>query len=1145
MTHPRWLALGLAALLAAGCGGDDDKRRKGSATDPDDDGIAEPVDNCPGVDNPDQADADGDGAGDACDPSPAGFAVTSFLPAAGYRAVDVPFEARGVGFEAEARVHLINADDASVGFDATVDAVTGGNRIAGVIAADPARPQGIYDVVVENPGTGESTTLPAAYRVAIHAPPTVSDVAPPFAWGGDRNDGILSDEAISIRGTGFLSTPGIFWESVEDPELRFAASQISFVDDTTLNAVVPSETLGMPAGEYWVRVENPDLQSAWWTGADGQRAVFRVMPNPAPILFNLDPPRSASASEARIGVHGRYFDEASTVDFLDAATLAPVLAAGVTFVSPEELEVTVPAGALGNGFYPVRITNPDGQFDTFYSYQATASAPGKLGPTTVVQNALVYARERHGGANLFDDFGHGYVVAAGGIAIDEAGGRVVSDTVELAPVSIFGPPGSFAISQQWNGLGRSANRLVHPRAGLTVVRSGPWLYAIGGTGSDPKGGTAAATASVERARILGVDTMPAIANPVSLGGNGLPVGAWYYQVSALCPEGETLPSREALASRMGGAIDVRWSPVVCSDGTTAARYNVYRSPASDGRAASTRLLVAELPATELVDDGADRLAPAPGQLRGSALPDGSLTAGSYGYRVTAVVGEHETVAGYRAMVEVQAPAEGRIEVRWDPIPGATYNLYRTASGDPEGTALLLASGLTENRFVDDGSVSPAGNPAPDGLRPLEPGALGRWSETSSLTVAREGAEAVVVVTPDPANASAGIPWIFVVGGRSSADGASLDTTERAAILPSGALGPFELESARLNTARAYPSVLTDQGRREIPIAPPPAEPACPDMDGDGHLNAGCGGDDCNDLDPTVHPGAVDLCGDGVDQDCSGDDLACDCAVAPDADGDGHARIECDGDDCNDADPNTFPGAPELCGDGVDQDCSGADVACECAVPDEDGDGHASVRCGGDDCDDTDPNVHPGAVDVANNGIDEDCDGSDLFILQARASQMTPAPADEPIHLAVTFGSNGTSVLGSFEVAEIDRATGHIVGWTGQALTASNNPVMGGEALLYTAGTDEDFVWVFGGARSLDAAGTSPQTSKASRRYFWYGGSDPAPAAAAVIADFSDPGADLQLERAFFSTVRLNAFLYHLGGSASGGGPQRSLEFQTQ
>lgn len=41
----------------------------------------------------------------------------------------------------------------------------------------------------------------------------------------------------------------------------------------------------------------------------------------------------------------------------------------------------------------------------------------------------------------------------------------------------------------------------------------------------------------------------------------------------------------------------------------------------------------------------------------------------------------------------------------------------------------------------------------------------------------------------------------------------------------------------------------------------------------------------------------------------------------DADGDGHAPPS----DCNDANPSVFPGAQDKPGDGIDQDCSGADA----------------------------------------------------------------------------------------------------------------------------------------------------------------------------------------------------------------------------
>jgi hypothetical protein len=50
----------------------------------------------------------------------------------------------------------------------------------------------------------------------------------------------------------------------------------------------------------------------------------------------------------------------------------------------------------------------------------------------------------------------------------------------------------------------------------------------------------------------------------------------------------------------------------------------------------------------------------------------------------------------------------------------------------------------------------------------------------------------------------------------------------------------------------------------------------------------------------------------------------------------------------------------------------ADGACQHPPLDADGDGYASISCGGGDCDDGDPAVRPGAAEVCD-GIDNDCD----------------------------------------------------------------------------------------------------------------------------------------------------------------------------
>jgi Putative metal-binding motif len=65
--------------------------------------------------------------------------------------------------------------------------------------------------------------------------------------------------------------------------------------------------------------------------------------------------------------------------------------------------------------------------------------------------------------------------------------------------------------------------------------------------------------------------------------------------------------------------------------------------------------------------------------------------------------------------------------------------------------------------------------------------------------------------------------------------------------------------------------------------------------------------------------------------------------------------------------------------------------------DADGDGYpASV-----DCDDHNPNINPGAVDIPNNGIDENCDGRDLIVATGDLRVTTTWGSDDDIDLSVT------------------------------------------------------------------------------------------------------------------------------------------------
>lgn len=172
-------------------------------------------------------------------------------------------------------------------------------------------------------------------------------------------------------------------------------------------------------------------------------------------------------------------------------------------------------------------------------------------------------------------------------------------------------------------------------------------------------------------------------------------------------------------------------------------------------------------------------------------------------------------------------------------------------------------------------------------------------------------------------------------------------------------------------------------------APPIDENA--DADEDGFARK----DDCNDHDPAVHPGATEPCScDGEDDDCNGkiDDFACAlvCYPAIDADGDGFEPPA----DCNDQDPAINPAAEEPCEcDTIDQDCSGdpEDFACDkVCYDDDDGDGFDTQT----DCDDGNGGINPGAMEECEcDSVDQNCNGSVTDIPASCGITCTDADGD--------------------------------------------------------------------------------------------------------------------------------------------------------
>jgi hypothetical protein len=175
------------------------------------------------------------------------------------------------------------------------------------------------------------------------------------------------------------------------------------------------------------------------------------------------------------------------------------------------------------------------------------------------------------------------------------------------------------------------------------------------------------------------------------------------------------------------------------------------------------------------------------------------------------------------------------------------------------------------------------------------------------------------------------------------------------------------------------------------IVPPSCEEE-EDLDGDGFtVEEG----DCDDNNPAINPGAIEIC-DGIDNNCDPE--------TSDGSGEGWYFSVCDGLDadrcvegiyecvdglriCSDNTEDNI----EIC-DGLDNDCNGQidEGVRNIYYYDNDGDGFGDplnivLACtapsdavlNSSDCDDTNPDIHPGATEIPNNAIDEDCDGADL------------------------------------------------------------------------------------------------------------------------------------------------------------------------
>ena len=147
-----------------------------------------------------------------------------------------------------------------------------------------------------------------------------------------------------------------------------------------------------------------------------------------------------------------------------------------------------------------------------------------------------------------------------------------------------------------------------------------------------------------------------------------------------------------------------------------------------------------------------------------------------------------------------------------------------------------------------------------------------------------------------------------------------------------------------------------------------------DSDNDGDPNAGQGLDveDCAPNNPLVYHGAFEKCNDEIDSNCDGnindgyENLGESCGgfneFCP-----GVGVYECDASGTRLVCSSVVSPVVEICGDEIDQDCSGSDLSCNDV--DDDNDNFTENQ---GDCDDTNIKINPNALEICGNEIDEDC-----------------------------------------------------------------------------------------------------------------------------------------------------------------------------
>ncbi|WP_051238754.1 MopE-related protein [Gaetbulibacter saemankumensis] len=202
--------------------------------------------------------------------------------------------------------------------------------------------------------------------------------------------------------------------------------------------------------------------------------------------------------------------------------------------------------------------------------------------------------------------------------------------------------------------------------------------------------------------------------------------------------------------------------------------------------------------------------------------------------------------------------------------------------------------------------------------------------------------------------------------------------------------------------------------------------------------------DCDDNVASIHPDAIEIPNNGIDEDCDGADLK---TWYLDSDNDNFGTIDemilsntqpegyvLNSSDCNDDNDAVNPGATEVC-DTIDNDCDGlvddndpsvANQVTYYVDLDEDGYGDSNdagtdycsspgtgYSLTNNDCNDNVASIHPDATEIPNNGVDDNCDGQTdetLSVIEIDLNDILVRPNPFSSHVFIDIPQNITENL---------------------------------------------------------------------------------------------------------------------------------------